>query len=281
MNETAFMTQGEQEELKEELKTYFFKTQIPFLKSHYGYRPGLFHIFLGPTGGGKSTLIKTLLLDVVGNLEGRKALLILTEETIKQFHTSMAEINCFSPKWMNLIIKTEDDIYQGDDFGAYIHELSEIIDKNKISIVFYDNITTSNYYMDKNPDIQSMFAKRVKNKLCQHYDIPFVLVAHTKSEITTNCNKIIGPEDIRGCKSTSNLAEFLYTLQVVDTPSSRHQFIKRHKGRNYNYDSGFFVLGYNKELKFFDRMEQRDFERFKAVFEERQQLFGKMKKYNM
>lgn len=276
--ETGFQTKGEQEELRQERLSFIFNTQLEFLKSHCGYRPGKVHIILGPTGGGKSTLVKTLLVDLVMQLENRNALLILTEERVKDFHSSMSDFPCQNLKWLKLRIKTEKEIYDGRNPEFFIQRLSEWIEKDQTKIVFYDNITTSKYYMDKIPEIQSIFAENLKDKLCQKFDIPFVLIAHTKPEVTVNHHKIIGPEDLRGCKSTSNLAEFLYTIQVIDVEKHRFQYLKGHKCRNYDYDPGFFLLGYNKQLRIFDRVEKRDFESFRLNFEERQRLDGKRKK---
>lgn len=275
--ELAYQTDGEKEESEIERMTYYFQTQIEFLKAHCGYRPGKMHILIGPTSGGKSTLVKTMLLDLVIHLGDRKALLILSEERVKDFHESMSKMPS-SLKWLKLFVTTEDKIYEGNNMDNYIHELSGIVEKEQIKIVFYDNITTSKFYpVDKLGD-QEKFVKSLKAKLCHVYDLPFVLVAHTRAEVTVNHNKITGPEDIRGCKITANLAECLYTLQVVDVEKHRFQYVKGHKGRGYDYDPGFFFLGYNSKLRCFDRIEKRDFESFRLNFEDRQRLDGKRKK---
>jgi energy-coupling factor transporter ATP-binding protein EcfA2 len=275
--ETAYLTDGEKEELEIERTTYHFDTQIEFLKAHCGYRPGLMHVLLGPTSGGKSTLVKTMLFDLVIHLGKRKALLILSEERVKDFYISMTKMPS-TLKWGNLRVTTEDKIYEGSDVEVYLQSISEIVEKENISIVFYDNLTTSKFYPIEKLGEQERFVKSLKSKLCHVYDIPFVIVAHTRAEITVNHNKITGPEDIRGCKTTANLAECLYTLQVIDVEKHRFQYVKGHKGRGYDYDPGFFFLGYNSKIRCFDRIEKRDFESFRLNFEDRQRLDGKRKK---
>lgn len=275
--ETAYQTDGEKEEAESERTTYYFETQLEFLRVHCGYRPGQIHILVGPTSGGKSTLVKTMLLDLIVHLGNRRALLVLSEERIKDFHVSMSNMPS-SLKWLNLLVTTEDKINESNQPDTYLSSLSEIVEKEKISIVFYDNVTTSKFYPVDKLGEQEKFVKSLKKRICHIYNIPLVLVAHTRAEVTVNCNKITGPEDIRGCKTTANLAEFFYALQVIDVEKNRFQYIKGHKGRSYNYDPGFFFLGYNKTLRCFDRIEKRSFEDFRLNFEDRQRLDGKRKK---
>jgi predicted ATP-dependent serine protease len=233
--ESAFQTDGEKEESEAERMTYYFDTQLDFLKAHCGYRPGRMHILIGPTGGGKSTLVKTMLLDLVVHLGDRKALLILSEERVKDFHESMSKMPS-SLKWLNLLVTTEDRILSGNSMEDYIYELSGIVEKEKIKIVFYDNITTSKFYPIGKIGEQETFVKRLKSQLCHVHDLPIVLVAHTAAEVTANHNKITGPEDIRGCKTTANLAECLYTLLVVDVNNRRFQYVKGHKNQMLRQD---------------------------------------------
>ena len=52
----------------------FFKTRLNFLGQINGLRPQKFHLVIGTAGGGKSTLLRTILLDMVEILKTQKGI---------------------------------------------------------------------------------------------------------------------------------------------------------------------------------------------------------------
>ena len=71
--------------LMENKKNHFHST-FNFISSHNGFRKGKLHLILSDTGTGKSTLIRSLMYDVLLSLpEDKKLLLILSEETEMDF----------------------------------------------------------------------------------------------------------------------------------------------------------------------------------------------------
>jgi ABC-type Mn2+/Zn2+ transport system ATPase subunit len=73
---------------KEDNETFFYQaTSFNFLDDHYGFRPGKVHMFVGPTGGGKSSLVRTILNKMCSS---HKILCLTTEESVDDLETTMA-----------------------------------------------------------------------------------------------------------------------------------------------------------------------------------------------
>lgn len=264
---TAYLSHDEIKSKKAETTDIYFKTTIPFLSGHNSYRRGKVHILLGTSGSGKSTLLRTMLLDMVVHLGKRKAILVLSEETVDDFLREIAKIGAVSDKWKNLLVVEESQLTGNGDVLDFLQNLSELIERENISIVFYDNITTSDHYMDQPVSRQSVFCKDIK-QIAIHYNIPMVLVAHTKSEIKENHNAIISMEDVRGTKSLTNLAEFFYIIQALQVKREVLQFLRVAKCRGYDRSPIFYRLKYDRKMSAFTEFQEKDFEAFKLVFKE-------------
>ena len=68
---------------KERAGKTFFPSTFQFLLSHNGWRNGKVHTFLGVSHGGKSTLVRTLVIDAL--CAKKKVGLVLSEETKVDF----------------------------------------------------------------------------------------------------------------------------------------------------------------------------------------------------
>lgn len=267
------ITSLEMEELDEKSKTIFFGSNYQFLNEHRGYRPGNMHIFLGTAGGGKSTLVRSLLIDVLPRLKkGKKVLLWLSEETAEEFTIEFGKTGIVKhgrPLLDKLHIFSE----QENDMDAKesLCELSRLAMKDEYGFVFIDNITTSEFYMDLKPNVQSMVAKKIKG-ICQKAYVPFVLIAHTGAEISDSFSRLIVPNDIRGSKSIVNLAPFYYVMQRFLTDDSIYPTLRVCKHRGQIVNKSIFLLRFCQHTVLFKDDRSISFEIFKEAFKNRNTL---------
>ena len=88
--ESGFYTEEEQDKYKAENEESHFKSNFGFLNSHNGLRRKKMHLFIAPTGVGKSTFIRSLVRDVIFHNPGKKVFVWLSEETTKEFKVQMS-----------------------------------------------------------------------------------------------------------------------------------------------------------------------------------------------
>ena len=73
------------EVLREMADKVYFKSHFEFIQSHKGYRPKNVHLFMGESHGGKSTLVRSLVMDACLSDEAPPVLVWLSEETPHEF----------------------------------------------------------------------------------------------------------------------------------------------------------------------------------------------------
>ena len=62
-NNSAFLTNEKITKTENDINFTYHDSQFEFLKIHNGFRPGELHMVIAPMGGGKSTLIRTMIYD--------------------------------------------------------------------------------------------------------------------------------------------------------------------------------------------------------------------------
>jgi ABC-type sugar transport system ATPase subunit len=247
-----------------------YNSSFSFLKQHNGFRRGKIHVFLGNTGSGKSTMMKSLIIDQLEN--NKKVFLFLSEESIDDFKTELSFVNYDKSIFENLRVVSE--LNFDGKFGEKIR--AEFLSE-KPDLFIFDNLTTSRYYNDKTVKEQGLFATYLK-KLCVDYNIPFVLVAHTSS--TGGNRKMINETNIRGSKTIANLAEFFYTIEKhyfqdkkdknaegVNVQGQKlFQFVRVIKHRTQIMNNVVFALKFNSEMKTIDIDLPLTFEQFEQLY---------------
>jgi len=242
------------EEYEKDLRRVYIQSNLPFLQVHNGLRPGKLHLVLGPTHTGKTTLVRSLLHDIMNNNIKMKVLVWLSEETKADFEQQFFK----TPK----MGKNFDHLLVGQEPGDLMATLKTHPD---INVLIYDNITTSRHYSGTNFNDQERFVRDLKNYF-QKTGIAGIVVAHTGSQIKTNQKKLIEIEDIRGGRSIANLSEFAYILQrwIVDTRMTANCLrIAKHRG--YALTDVVYKFGLDRENLIYSRFVSVDYLELKNI----------------
>lgn len=218
------------ETIKQEMVCHF-KSRFKFLNEINGVRPGSLTGLLGISGSGKSTILKTIIVDTV---ENAKALVWLSEENVNQFSLGLLNVDA-NYKKDNLLFIEEGSIDQDElekirTTRKAFEYIRERIIKSCAKVVFIDNLTTSLFYSNFKPEQQTSFMS-VLNSFCQEYNIAIFYVLHTKKEISQSHTKLIEGEDVRGCSQPYLMAGYFFILQTMQVGNITHAFlmIKKHR----------------------------------------------------
>ena len=258
--------------LLDENEKFHFSTGIPFLAAHKGWRRGNVHFVLGSAHTGKSTLLRTLVLDIVAMNDKKFDVgVILSEETPHEF---LAEFNAsrkLTQEAKDLVFFSEMDspeIKTADQWGAAVYKM---VTENKIDVLFYDNLTTSRLYEGMSVREQSNFFIRIKG-LASRLNIPIIVIGHTGGEINENFTGLIDSNHIRGSKTPVNASQFFYIMQAIFIGEERHTIIRVTKHRGQLMKHKLYKAFYYMNARIFGKFEELDFERFREIFKDRNRL---------
>lgn len=246
------------------------RTELDIFKSHNGLRPGNLHIVMGSTGSGKSTFIRSLILDHLRNNKTKNLLLYLSEETIEDLKYELALTDHDFTQGSNLYVVSEfEEKLESEDqvLRCFVEKFKSL----NIKTFIYDNITTSRFYNDLTPKEQSMFVAKLK-KLTAESSVATVLVAHTNAGISDNCNRLINETDIRGSKSVSNLAQFIYILQRFQTLEQWFPTIRLCKHRGQNPEDKIYKLSFDPKARLYKHTKAISFLALKEAYGLRDRL---------
>lgn len=260
------------EVMVEDNQSFHFDTGIPLLSVHKGWRRGNIHFFLGASGMGKSTLLRTLLVDAL-NLNNQKINIgvVLSEETAEQFLTEFNVTGKLTHYTKNIYFLPELDRPDIKTPQMWLSEVEKMVTENKIDILFYDNLTTSKLYTNMAVNEQGRYFLAMK-ALIKRLNVPFVCIGHTGTGINENFTGLIDGDHLRGNKTPLNVSEFFYVIQTVFVGETRHTVIRITKHRAQNPTHKFFKAFYYMNARMFGKFEPLDFEVFKEIFKGRNKL---------
>lgn len=264
----GYFSLDQQEEYLKLNEKIEFKSKLGFLNSHNGLRRNKTHLFLAPTGVGKSTFVRTLVRDVIFNNKDSKVFIWLTEETVEEFKSQLS-YGLPSHEILNNIEIASEQESELEESTLKLW-LEDYISMTEPDVVICDNITTSKLYAEKRVSEQSKIAhwfKRLAN-----YGNALFLIAHTGAEVRENQSRLIDENDIRGSKAITTLVEFMYILQPIWINQTLNQFLKIKKHRGQDLMHGLYRLNYKKDLKAFQNDVSVDFDKFKEAFSQRNKL---------
>jgi len=246
-----------------------FATNLKLFANHNGLRRNKMHLLIAPTGVGKSTFTRTMILDFVLNNPDMKMLLWLTEETVGDFEEEFAKCaNSVKVNYEKLDVVSEQDLHISEGTEAIKKYIKDSVEYNKYDVVIVDNITTSKMYLSANPSSQADIAGWLK-MFCKR-NLALFVIAHTGANVADG--KLLDENDIRGSKAITTLTEFLYILQPFYVGSRLFQFFVTKKSRSQPVQSKYIGMKYNKDTSTFCNGAYVNFDDMKGIFKKRNRL---------
>jgi len=251
-------------ERKKDNETFYYEaSSFKFLDDHYGFRPGKVHMFVGPTGGGKSSLVRTIANKMCRR---HKILLLATEEDAADLETTMAYAkekinhdNFFIVEENGILEITKNNL---KDYNGYVRQLEWELEIHKPDLFIFDNLTTSKMYAE-NDDCLSFFT--AIKKLLKDKGIPFIVVAHTASRVHNG--DFFEATDIRGNRFCAINSEYLYCLYRFVDECDGHityaNFVYVGKARTHDNINTPYRVWFDKETKQYISDEKYTHESFK------------------
>lgn len=266
---TGYITKDEAKHLQDEDRKIHISTKMNFLLAHNGLRPGCIHTILGTTGGGKSTLTRSIIRDFAFNKENserkRTMLVLLSEETVDTFRTQLSYGVAEHERMFDIKVISEFEVAMSQQY------LEEILAQHQPDVFLYDNLTTSKMYEGKRPHDQTEFCWWLKN-LASNMKMATILVSHTTAEINDSINRLITTSDVRGSKTLGNISEFFYILQTFQSGSTRFPCLNIAKARGQEVHDRFYYLVYEKMFRQFTRDYVIQFDKVKEYYGKRNKL---------
>ena len=161
--------------------------------------------------------------------------------------------------------------FKDDQIKEKFEYFKNAINREDIDLIFYDNITTSCFYMDQGIDIQSYFIKQVK-EVVGNVNKPLIFVAHTGADVTENSHRLISMNDIRGCKSIINVVQYCYILQRFHIGELYFPTLRITKHRGQTVDNKMYYIRFDKDKNLYVEDRYLEFEEMKDNFKRRNVL---------
>jgi hypothetical protein len=215
-----------------------FPSKFHFLKNSMGLRQGQYHLFLGETGSGKTSLIRSVMCEVCTFAQ---VCWLSTEEGFEDFKWKMAggDIDEFHKKNISFIM--EMDEYK--DLKDYFSQLESFLVKSGSEALFFDNYTTS--WLSRQPVWVQELAPRYILDLAKKLNIPIVVIAHTKKASFQSVNELMDADSVRGNQTLVNRAPYLHIMQTWKDEAGRwYPLIRNRKARFHDQDR-MYALHYD------------------------------------
>jgi hypothetical protein len=214
------------------LNVFKYESKFNFLKDHYGLRDGEMHILIAQKGGGKSSLIRSILFDL---LETARVYIHLSEEDVLKYLSPLSQAmrkiypeEEIEKRMKNLLVTSEID---GDiKANNFIKTIKLNITKHKADIFIFDNFTTSDISAGS-PRDQHLYATELST-MTKKMDIASLVVVHTKKG--HNKNRIADGDDMRGVATLINTAGYIYTLNTFFQLTPPQTILKNDKARYHS-----------------------------------------------
>ena len=234
---SAFMEPDEMDLYREANEALHYFTGFSFLLKHFGLRPGCVHTLLAEAGHGKSSLLRSILIDSAHNCN---VLVYLSEESTIQYQT---HLNIIVPKRVKNPKKHRkvlDNIKLLSEYEIRFPEIKPVlflkklleghIEKNKIKLLAIDNFTTSQFcYLTPKEQAQTI---NLFKSIAIKYNIPVIVLVHPKKG-TLQYDKELIQYHIHGGVILKNVSEYIYCMQKLGKLNPIKSFIKIAKSRNH------------------------------------------------
>jgi hypothetical protein len=264
---TLYFTDKEQAAFEASLKEVHFSSTLGFANSTKGFRRGNMHLFIAGTGGGKTTLTRTLLRDLLFQPGPAPIVCVwLSEESLEEYKALLSMGLPSDDRLLNTMAFSEQDKPEATELLFF-----EWMEMHSPDVLIFDNITTSKFYSDKRPHEQAAFASKLKNVI-KKTKCAGLIVAHADSQQTNQKGGLLDINNIRGSKAICNLTEFAYLFQTFKTPKAIYSILRIAKSRSQNVIHDTYLLTYNPLTMSYTSDAAIPFEKFKEVYNERNRL---------
>lgn len=270
MSEKFVITDEDREEINRR-NQYNIKSNLNFLKQQRGFRKGLLHTLMAPKGSGKSTLVRSIIIDYLINNPGRRVFVYLSEESVLSLKASMDLYSgyLFEGDGSRLYCISEQDQEENFSFESLQDHFIKAIDQEGCDLFIFDNITSSKFYEGRNHEAQSKFITGLKNSTA-HCDVATLVIAHTGKK--ANQEKLLSGDDVRGSNLITIVTEFLYLSQMVQVGNKKKHFLHIEKHRPCNVANTFFFLEYDEHEMLYKKDRSVNFNEFRDWFKQRNRL---------
>lgn len=241
-------------------------TRLQFLLAVSGLKQSFVTVLLGNTSSGKSTLIRSVIADVLENNDRTKVSCFLSEETCMEYRLELFKAFNTSDFSDRMTFYSEQDCRKEKEKLALLTQAFH----DKSEVLIFDNITTSALYSSKSPQEQTEFTNQLKSATKQT-NKALICVAHTNN-IEKNGARLVGTGDVRGSKNISNIAEFFFINHQITMGESRLNFVQIEKHRGQSPESDIFQLVFNRKRNLYTSDLPISFANFKDIYKSRNKI---------
>lgn len=241
-------------------------SRLQFLLSVNGLRQSYTTIVLGNTSSGKSTLVRSIIADILENNDTTHISCFLSEETSSEYRLELFKAFKTVDFADRMKFYSEQDCQDDDEKMLMLY--NAFADSSEVLI--FDNITTSALYASKTPQDQTAFSNLLKTAT-KRTNKALVCVAHTNN-VEKNGMKLINTGDVRGSKNISNIAEFFFINHQFSCGESLLNYVQIEKHRGQSPDNSIFQLGYKKSRNLYTSDFPVSFLQFKEIYKTRNKL---------
>jgi archaellum biogenesis ATPase FlaH len=227
------------------------------------------HVILGASHAGKSTMVRSIIIDYIENNCFDTIGLWLSEESFEDFNIEMCDVPIQHPDVKNTLFIDSDFNY--DSNLSRQEALHSLIETSNCSLLIFDNITTSAFYEGQSFDAQLQFIHLLK-RLAKKKNIPLIVVAHVRPEVGKYAGKLIDITDIRGNKTAVNLAEFCYVMQQFQIDDQKFNTLRIEKHRGYPALRPMWAWEFDREKRINSKYYPIDFALLKEKWNESDKL---------
>ena len=249
----------------------YYRSRFGHVNAHNGYRPSSIHTILASAGAGKTTLIRSILVDILSLNAKARVKVLLSEESVLDFLSEITRGENFITA--ERLDRTE--IHSELDFDATSIQVLDRLEAHLLvggfKFFIWDNLTTSKIYNNKTNSEQAAIVNRLK-RIAIKTGCAIICVVHTNGDLIDASRRLIQPNDIRGDKTLVNASNFFYILQRFYIRDSVHMIISIHKHRGQDVDGRFFKLIYSDTFRIYTSDRPIGFDKVKEIYKERNVL---------
>ena len=264
----------------------YFVGEFNFLKEHKSLRRGKKHLLLGTAGSGKSTLARAVAFNIARK---QKIMWYSSEESYDDMITALSFSKELPESLCNVEFRDEAEFIKthGENVDSFLSALVKDFIESGCEVLFFDNITTSNFYEMQKLDIQKKFFMRLSNVFVE-LNKPLFLVAHTSSGVKDLQGDLFTATDIRGGKMPALKCEYIYAYQIInwaskkkdsskynvgeDLQDNKTAFVRVLKSRQHNNGGCVYRLDYDNNKRKYVGDKKINFCKFKDVYDLRLKL---------